>query len=80
MTTIHDTKCPFDGADCVRKEIYFSELKNFAFRNPELVIPFKTNLFAICPLKNEIEREETCKRYREYCHKILRKEQQQNAR
>ena len=77
---IHDTKCPFDGADCLRKEIYFSELKTFAFRNPELVVPLKTKLFEICPLKSEIERKELCDRYREYSYKILQKERQQNVR
>lgn len=77
---MNDIKCPFDSGDCVRKEVYFSELRTFAFRNPELVVPLKTKLFETCPLKSEIEREELCERYQEYCHKMLQKEQQQNAR
>ncbi len=67
--------CPFDGGFCESKHIYAEELKIFAFRNPELVVPYKNNFFAGCPIRNEIERKEICKRYFEYCLKITNEQQ-----
>ena len=80
--------CPFDGGFCESKHIYAEELKTFAFRNPELVVPYKNNFFAGCPIRNEIERKETvcqipgcteiCKRYFEYCLKITNEKQHED--
>ena len=67
MFDVSNISCPFDKADCSRKQIYLDELKTFAFRSPELVVPYRTNLFDMCPIKNEIERREICERFRKYC-------------
>lgn len=70
-----DTRCPFDDKYCQGKQNYFEELKMFAFRSPELVIPSRNNFFAGCPIRNEIERKDICKRYLEYCLKNANEKQ-----
>lgn len=36
---------------------------------------YKNNFFAGCPIRNEIEHKEICKRYFEYCLKITNEQQ-----
>ncbi len=72
---MNNLKCPFDDGFCERKQIYAEELRTFAFRNPELVVPYQNNFFAGCPIRSEIERKEVCKRYLEYLLKITNERQ-----
>ena len=69
MPDINDASCPFDDKPCQSKQNYFEELRMFAFRSPELVVPCQTNLFIGCPIKADVERKEICERFRQYCIK-----------
>lgn len=64
---MQDAKCPFDGVFCQNKQNYVEELQMFAFRCPELVVPYQTNLLNGCPVKSDLERKDICKRYYQYC-------------
>ena len=73
---LNNTNCPYDGRHCQNKQDCMDELREYAFRCPELVVPYKTNLFAGCPIKSDIGREEICKRYNQYLANMKNNEQQ----